>query len=64
MQDDTKYTSCKQYVTRVSGLLCGPKTVINMMPIVTHYYWHIWNCYAAKTFIASLTQIERQEIIV
>ena len=29
-----------------------------MMPIVTHYYSHIWNCYAAKTFIASLTQIE------
>ena len=35
-----------------------------MMPLLTHSYWCIWNCYAAKTFITSLTKIERQEIIV
>ena len=32
-----------------------------MMALVTHSY--IWNRYAAKTFFASLTKIERQEII-
>ena len=32
-----------------------------MMALVTHSY--VWNRYAAKTFFASLTKIERQEII-
>ena len=32
-----------------------------MMAYVTHSY--IWNRYAAKTVFASLTKIERQEII-
>ena len=32
-----------------------------MMAPVTHSY--IWNRYAAKTLFASLTKIERQEII-
>ena len=32
-----------------------------MMALVTHSY--VWNRYAAKTFFASLTKIEREEII-
>ena len=32
-----------------------------MMALVMHSYF--WNRYAAKTFFASLTKIERQEII-
>ena len=32
-----------------------------MMALVTHSY--VWNRYAAKTYFASLTKIEREEII-
>ena len=31
--------------------------LIDMMALVTHSYWNIWNRYAAKTFFAGLTKI-------
>ena len=43
-----------------SSSLCT-QTSYHMMALVTHSY--IWNRCAAKTFFASLTKIERQEII-
>ena len=37
------------------------KLISSYVALVTHSY--VWNRYAAKTFFASLTKIERQEII-
>ena len=45
---------------RESSSLCT-QNWYHMMAPVTHSY--IWNRYAAKTLFASLTKIERQEII-